>query len=79
MQYEIVVPDLGAADPVLNIWLAGIGEHVFEGDRIVELLLEHATVGVSAPCTGRIVSQTAQPGDRLHTGQVLGHIEEEPA
>src|SRR5438552_15712069 len=77
MRRPIVVPELGEAEPILNLWLAGVGEHVYAGDRLVELLVDEATFDVAAPVSGKLVEQAGRPGHHVHAGQILGHVEEE--
>lgn len=47
---------------------------VFEGDRLVEVLLDAATFDVSAPADGMLELRVAEPGQLLAPGQVLGMI-----
>jgi len=75
MQAPVILPELGAAPVVLSTWYADSGEEIFEGDRLVEVLVSGATFDVSAPATGRLVEKTAWPNDPLHPGQVLGVLE----
>ncbi len=75
MQAPIVLPELGAAPALLSVWFAEPGDNVFEGDRLVEVLVRGATFDVAAPATGRLAEKHAWPNDPLHTGQVLGVVE----
>jgi pyruvate/2-oxoglutarate dehydrogenase complex dihydrolipoamide acyltransferase (E2) component len=59
------------------VWFADPGETVFEGDRLVEVLLNGATFDVPAPATGRLVERRAYSNDKLQPGQVLGIVESE--
>lgn len=77
VQAPIVLPELGAAPAVLSVWFADPGELVYEGDRLVEVLVSGATFDVSSPATGRLIEQRALPNDLLTTGQVLGLVEAE--
>ncbi len=77
MQTEIVLPEVEAAPVILSSWYADPGEVIFEGDRLVEVLVSGATFDVSAPATGRLVEQVALPNDALSPGQVLGVLEVE--
>jgi pyruvate/2-oxoglutarate dehydrogenase complex dihydrolipoamide acyltransferase (E2) component len=72
---------LGAAPVRLSVWFAEPGDLVFEGDRLVEVLVGGATFDVPAPATGRLAEKRAWPNDPLLPGQVLGlvEVEEEPA
>jgi pyruvate/2-oxoglutarate dehydrogenase complex dihydrolipoamide acyltransferase (E2) component len=75
MHAEIVLPELGVAPVVLSAWFAESGEMVYEGDRLVEVLVRGATFDVSAPATGRLVEKRAIENDPLHAGQILGIVE----
>jgi pyruvate/2-oxoglutarate dehydrogenase complex dihydrolipoamide acyltransferase (E2) component len=80
MQAEIILPELGAAPVRLSAWFADLGELVFSGDRLVEVLVGGATFDVSAPGSGRLLTKCALPRDIIVPGQVLGlvEIEENP-
>ncbi len=73
----IVLPDVGAAPVVLSAWFADPGDLVFEGDRLVEVLVGGATFDVSSPATGRLGERQARRNQRLAPGQVLGFVEAE--
>ncbi|MGF1583477.1 MAG: biotin/lipoyl-containing protein [Gemmataceae bacterium] len=71
----IRLPDLKVSSVVLSVWYAQPGDEVFEGDRLVEVLVGSATFDVPAPATGKLVEQKVWAGDSLVAGQVLGTIE----
>jgi pyruvate/2-oxoglutarate dehydrogenase complex dihydrolipoamide acyltransferase (E2) component len=75
MQAEIRLPELGTRPVVLSVWFADAGEAVFEGDRLVEVLVAGATFDVAAPGTGRLLEKCALPDDLIEPGQVLGIVE----
>jgi pyruvate/2-oxoglutarate dehydrogenase complex dihydrolipoamide acyltransferase (E2) component len=75
MRAKIVLPDLGAAPVVLSLWFADPGDFIYEGDRLVEVLVGGATFDVPAPATGRLGARHAFPDDPLSPGQVLGVVE----
>ena len=78
MRVEILLPELGAGPLLLSVWFADLGDVVYEGDRLVEVLATGgATFDVSAPATGRLAEKRALPDDRLTPGQVLGAVEVE--
>ena len=77
MRAEILLPDLQAGPATLCTWFAEVGERVFEGDRLVEVLVGGATFDVAAPATGRLVEKQARANQPLRPGQVLGAIETE--
>jgi pyruvate/2-oxoglutarate dehydrogenase complex dihydrolipoamide acyltransferase (E2) component len=77
MPVPITTPDLGTARGRVSLWFVGPGERVYEGDRIVELLIPGATVDVPAPATGIVTGRAALPGDAVTVGQELGTMEAE--
>ena len=77
MRTEILLPELGAAPAVLSVWFADPGDEVFEGDRLVEVLVGGATFDVSAPATGRLAERWVLPDQPVRAGQVLGVVEAE--
>ena len=77
MRMPIVLPELGAAPVRLSLWFAAPGDLVFEGDRLVEVVVSGATFDVSAPATGRLIERHAWPRDPLTPGQVLGVMDSE--
>ena len=79
MQAEIIMPRLGADLMVLSVWFADVGEEVFEGDRLIEVVVGGATFDVPAPFTGKLIEKRALPNDMLETQQILGILELEQA
>jgi pyruvate/2-oxoglutarate dehydrogenase complex dihydrolipoamide acyltransferase (E2) component len=75
MRAAVILPELGAAPAVLSLWFADAGDLVYEGDRLVEILVGGATFDVAAPATGRLAEKLALPDDPLAPGQVLGTVE----
>src|SRR5262245_22862940 len=75
MRTEVVLPDLQAGPAVLSVWFADVGELVYEGDRLVEVLVGGATFDVAAPATGRLAEKWVLVNDPLQPGQVLGVVE----
>ena len=75
MRAEILLPELGASPAVVSVWFADAGDMVYEGDRLVEVLVSGATFDVSAPATGRLIEKLALADDPVLAGQVLGVVE----
>jgi pyruvate/2-oxoglutarate dehydrogenase complex dihydrolipoamide acyltransferase (E2) component len=75
MRAPIILPELGDGLVTLSAWFADPGDEVFEGDRLVEVLIAGATFDVSAPATGRLAERHALPNDPLRPGQILGTVE----
>jgi pyruvate/2-oxoglutarate dehydrogenase complex dihydrolipoamide acyltransferase (E2) component len=71
----VVLPDLGTGpdEPiVVSYWFAARGEEVWEGDRLVEVLVGPATFDVPAPADGRLAEIRGREDDRVTPGSVLG-------
>jgi pyruvate/2-oxoglutarate dehydrogenase complex dihydrolipoamide acyltransferase (E2) component len=75
MRTEIILPELGAGPVTLSAWFADPGDLIFEGDRLVEVLVGGATFDVSAPATGRLAEKRVFLDARIQPGQVLGSVE----
>jgi len=73
----IELPDLGVSRAVLSLWYARVGDRVFAGDRVAEVLIPGATVDVPAPADGVLAAQAVLANDPLVAGQVIGEIQEE--
>src|SRR5260221_5073146 len=74
----VILPDLGPGpdEPItVSHWFAGRGDEVWEGDRLVEVLVGPATFDVPAPTTGRLAVIHGREDDRVTPGTVLGLVE----
>jgi pyruvate/2-oxoglutarate dehydrogenase complex dihydrolipoamide acyltransferase (E2) component len=78
MRFEaVILPDLGTGPDVpivVSHWFAARGEEVWEGDRLVEVLVGPATFDVPAPTTGRLAEIRGREDDRVVPGDVLGLV-----
>ncbi len=73
----VILPDLGTGPDtpiVVSYWFASRGQAVWEGERLVEVLVGPATFDVPAPATGRLARIRAREDDRVIPGGVLGEI-----
>ncbi len=77
MRVPVRLPDLGPESVRFGLWLVEPGEHVYEGDRLAEVLVPGACVDVAAPATGTLAERLAWPRDVLVPGQVIGTVEAE--
>ncbi len=78
MPSRVELPDLGSPHPRLSVWYVRVGDFVLAGERIVEILVDAATVDLTAPETGFIRQCLAQPDDILTPGQLLALIDATP-
>ncbi len=73
----VILPDLGTGPNVpivVSHWYARKGDEVWEGDRLVEVLVGPATFDVPAPVSGRLAVIRGREDDRVAPGDVLGLV-----
>jgi pyruvate/2-oxoglutarate dehydrogenase complex dihydrolipoamide acyltransferase (E2) component len=71
---DVVMPDVGLPEMNVTVWFFQPGDHVYQGDRLVEVGAHGATFDVPAPVTGRLVDRQVFPHDVVRPGQVLGAV-----
>jgi 2-oxoisovalerate dehydrogenase E2 component (dihydrolipoyl transacylase) len=76
-RYVFKLPDLGegAVEAEIVAWRVAAGEEVQEDQPLVEMLTQKATVEVPAPVSGRVLSTTGAPGERVAVGAELAVFE----
>ena len=76
MPKEVIMPALGMAQDqgVLLRWLKKEGEMVTAGEPLMEVATDKVDVQVDAPASGLLTAVTAQEGDEIPVGQVIGLI-----
>ncbi len=72
-QFVFKMPDLGEGTVEAEIvaWHTKPGDAVNEDQIIVEVMTDKAAVEVPAPVSGRVVSITGEPGDKVAVGSPL--------
>jgi pyruvate/2-oxoglutarate dehydrogenase complex dihydrolipoamide acyltransferase (E2) component len=73
----VILPDLGTGPDlpiVVSHWFAARGDRVWEGERLVEVLVGPATFDVPSPVTGRLAEIHGLEDDRVEAGSVLGLV-----
>jgi 2-oxoisovalerate dehydrogenase E2 component (dihydrolipoyl transacylase) len=72
-QFTFKMPDLGegTVDAEIIAWHTKPGDVVAEDQLIVEVMTDKAAVEVPAPVSGRVVSVTGAPGDKIAVGSPL--------
>ncbi len=75
MKHSFCVPDLGKVegDVVLISWLVDDGDHVDEGDEIVELETSKVTFSIESDKTGNI-KLMKQKGSSVKVGEEIAVI-----
>ncbi|RWE25106.1 MAG: biotin attachment protein [Mesorhizobium sp.] len=77
MTIDIVLPSSGMGIEEARIvqWLKDVGDHVSEGETIVEVETAKATVEIEAPGTGTLATIVAPVGTTVEVNAVIGTIE----
>ena len=72
-RYVFKLPDLGEGmvEAEIVAWRVKPGDLVSEDDIVVEVMTEKATVEVPSPTSGRVVSTSGSPGDKVAVGSEL--------
>src|SRR5471032_2003125 len=72
-EFVFKMPDLGegTVDAEIVAWHTKPGDVVTEDQVIVEVMTDKAAVEVPAPVSGRVVSVTGAPGDKVSVGSLL--------
>src|SRR5271168_4917395 len=72
-EFVFKMPDLGegTVDAEIVAWHTKPGDVVTEDQLIVEVMTDKAAVEVPAPVSGRVVSISGEPGDKVAVGSPL--------
>jgi len=74
-EQHIPVPDLGGSDTVEVIEIcAGVGDDINEGDSLVVLESDKASMEIPSPVTGKIIEIKLKEGDKTSEGDALAVI-----
>ena len=73
---EAKLPPLGEGIEKASVsyWHRSVGEHIKEGEDLVELVTDKATFNMPSPVSGVLKEVLAQEGDEVRVGQVLARI-----
>lgn len=76
MATDVILPALGMSQDNGKIvrWLKAEGEEVAQGEPLVEIETDKATVEIEAPASGRLARVVASDGDEVPVGQVIAAI-----
>src|SRR5882757_10096070 len=78
MATDIRVPALGESvtEATIGQWFKKVGDTVAADEPIVELETDKVTVEVPAPAAGVLEAISANPGDTVNVGSLIGAIGE---
>lgn len=73
---DLVVPDIGGAEGVDVIEVCvSVGSEIKEGDSLIVLESDKASMEVPAPASGKIISLAIKEGDKVSKGTAIGKLQ----
>ncbi|CAI8272109.1 MAG: Dihydrolipoyllysine-residue acetyltransferase component of pyruvate dehydrogenase complex [Gammaproteobacteria bacterium] len=73
---QVVVPDTGNADGVTVIEVSiGVGDRVSEGDTIIVLESDKASMEIPSPVSGKVLAISVKEGDSVAQGDLIADVE----
>jgi len=80
-RYVFKLPDVGegTAEAEIVAWHVAIGDHVQEDQNLVDVMTDKATVEMTSPVSGIVVSLNGNPGDMAAVGAALVELDVEGA
>jgi len=72
-RYVFKLPDVGegTAEAEIVAWHVAVGDHVHEDQNLVDVMTDKATVEMTSPVSGVVVSLNGNPGDMATVGGAL--------
>jgi len=72
---EVVMPDLqGAEEIVIGAWVKKKGDHVDEGETIVEARTDKVNAEIPSPLSGTIEELLVGEGEQVTAGQPIAKV-----
>jgi pyruvate/2-oxoglutarate dehydrogenase complex dihydrolipoamide acyltransferase (E2) component len=73
--HEVVMPDLqGAEEIVIGAWAKQAGDHVDEGETIVEARTDKVNAEIPSPVSGTVEELLVREGDPVKAGQPIATV-----
>ena len=77
---DILMPDLeGAEEITVGAWSKKKGEHVAEGETLMEALTDKVNAEIPSPVSGLVEELLLKEGDPVKPGQPIARVMPEPA
>jgi pyruvate/2-oxoglutarate dehydrogenase complex dihydrolipoamide acyltransferase (E2) component len=75
---EIVMPDLEGAEGItIGAWNKKKGDHVDEGETLLEALTDKVNAEIPSPVGGTVEELLLEEGDQVKPGQAIARISPE--
>jgi pyruvate/2-oxoglutarate dehydrogenase complex dihydrolipoamide acyltransferase (E2) component len=72
---EILMPDLqGAEEITVGAWSKKKGEHVTEGETLMEAHTDKVNAEIPSPISGRVEELLLEEGDQVKPGQPIARV-----
>src|SRR6185295_6663465 len=80
-RYVFKLPDVGegTAEAEIVAWHVKVGEHIKADQNLVDVMTDKATVEMTSPVTGQVISLHGEPGEKAVVGAPLVELEVEGA
>jgi pyruvate/2-oxoglutarate dehydrogenase complex dihydrolipoamide acyltransferase (E2) component len=76
---DILMPDLeGAEEITVGAWSKKKGEHVAEGETLMEALTDKVNAEIPSPVSGIVDELLLAEGDPVKPGQPIARVKPEP-
>jgi len=73
---DLSIPDMGqTGDIELIEWKLPPGSFFKAGDELCDLLTDKASFTLEAPADGCLLTQLAQKGEKVRSGQIVGKVQ----
>jgi 2-oxoisovalerate dehydrogenase E2 component (dihydrolipoyl transacylase) len=79
--YQFKLPDVGegTAEAEIVAWHVKVGDVVSEDQNLVDVMTDKATVEMTAPVSGKVITLRGEPGEMAPVGSVIVEFEVEGA
>jgi pyruvate/2-oxoglutarate dehydrogenase complex dihydrolipoamide acyltransferase (E2) component len=75
MSVDVVMPDLqGAEEIVIGAWVKQKGDHVEEGETLVEARTDKVNAEIPSPVSGRVEELLVGEGEQVEVGQPIARV-----
>ena len=73
--HDILMPELeGAEDITVGAWSKKKGEHVAEGETLMEALTDKVNAEIPSPVSGMVEELLLKEGDPVKPGQAIARV-----
>ncbi len=77
---EVLMPDLeGAEEITVGAWSKQRGDHVAEGETLMEALTDKVNAEIPSPISGLVEELLLKEGDPVKPGQPIARVKAEPS